>query len=394
MNTKLLNKDIQEFINAHLDSNPFDLTLKHREFNGVSMSEIAEQIDSKRRIKDKLPTWFKADSILYPNKSRLQQSSSEITARHKCELVSGTSIIDITGGFGVDCFYLAKSFTDVYYCEQEEELHNVAVHNFEVLKAKNIKAFNDDGLDVLKNSKMHFNWIYADPSRRHESKGKVFFIEDCQPDVIEHLDLFFNHSEKVLLKLSPMLDLSRTIKDLGHVKRIDIVAVNNELKELLFVLEKDYINQIMVNCFNYKGEQKSKYEFEWGSDSSVSYGVPEVGDFLYEPNVAILKGGAFKHLSHDFELNKLGLNSHLYFSNRKKEFPGRRFLIKDIQPYSNKSDLKQKLRNSQANISTRNFLLTVEVIRKKYKIKDGGDRYVFFTADQVGNKLVIYCKKA
>ncbi|NNL16895.1 MAG: class I SAM-dependent methyltransferase [Flavobacteriaceae bacterium] len=394
MNTKLLNKDIQEFIKTHLDSNPYDLTLKRKEFNGVSMREIAEQIDSKRRIKDKLPSWFKADRIIYPNKSRLQQSSSEITAKHKCELISGASIIDITGGFGVDCFYLAKSFEEVYYCEQEEELHNIAVHNFGILKANNIKAFNDDGLDVLKKSKMHFSWIYADPSRRHESKGKVFFIEDCQPDVIEHLDLFFNHSEKVLLKLSPMLDLSRTIKDLGHVKRIDIVAVNNELKELLFVLEKDYINQIMVNCFNYKGEQKSKYEFEWGSDSSVSYGVPEVGDFLYEPNVAILKGGAFKHLSHDFELNKVGLNSHLYFSNRKKEFPGRRFLIKDIQSYSNKSDLKQKLRNSQANISTRNFLLTVEVIRKKYKIKDGGDRYVFFTADQVGNKLVIYCKKA
>ncbi|WP_303317848.1 class I SAM-dependent methyltransferase [Flavivirga abyssicola] len=391
MNTFILNTEIQEFIHKHLNSDVASLLLKGASFPNVEIKDLIEQIEAKKRCEKKLPTWFHCKNIYYPNKLNIEQTSSEITAQHKASLINGDDVIDLTGGFGIDCYYFSKVFKTVMHCEINESLSNIVSHNYKQLEVNNIETKNTDGINYLKTSKKQFNWIYIDPSRRHDSKGKVFFLNDCLPNVPEHIDLLFNHSKNVMIKTSPLLDLSVGINELKYVKTIHIVAVNNEVKELLWVLENGFKGDISIHTVNIKKESKTffKFSIETEKTSESKYHPPL--SYLYEPNSAILKAGAFHAISNQLNVYKLHKHSHLYTSDSLIDFPGRIFKIESFIPY-NKKELK-KLGISKANITTRNFPETVQQIRKKFNIKDGGNIYLFFTTDVNDNRIVLIVSK-
>ena len=391
-----MNKDIlyivnQEFINKNLNSDTASLLFKKHQNISVNIKELIEQIESKKRCKKKLSTWYNCDSIYYPNKLNIEQTSSEITAQYKSNLISGKSIIDLTGGFGVDCLYFSKHFESVTHCEINEELSEIVKHNYKQLKVNNINCLSANGIELLKVNNKTYDWIYIDPSRRHDSKGKVFFLNDCLPNVPEQIDLLFNHSKKILIKTSPLLDFSIGINELQNVKTIHVVAVNNEVKELLWVLEKDYEKSVEIVTKNIISNRSQAFEFLLDKEQATEAGYSEPLKYLYEPNAAILKAGAFKSVSSQLNIHKLHINSHLYTHAKLVEFPGRRFKIDKILPYSKKLLKKEFL--YKANITIRNFPETVNQIRTKFKIKEGGNIYLFFTIDDNNNKIVLVCSK-
>ncbi|MEY8849319.1 class I SAM-dependent methyltransferase [Psychroserpens sp. XS_ASV72] len=391
MNLKVLNTDIQAFINSHLDSDIHSLLLSHETIEGIPTQVIVEQIEAKRKCKEKLPTWFKTKGIYYPNKLNIEQTSSEIAAYYKAKLVSGNRLIDLTGGLGVDSYYFAKTTPEVIHIEQNPHLSEIAEYNAKQLNVNNIDFISSNGIEVLKNSEEYFDWIYIDPSRRHDVKGKVFFLKDCEPNVPQHLDLLFEKADQIMIKTAPLLDISAGLSELKHVETIHIVAIKNELKEVLWILNKENTKKITVHAVNITNKEQDHFQFDLSSEASAKVSYSEPKTYLYEPNVAIYKSGAFKSISERFNLCKLHPNSHLYTSNELIDFPGRRFKIESVLPYQKKI-LKKNLPN-KANLTTRNFPENVQVLRKKFSIKDGGNTYLFFTTSIENNKIVVLCSK-
>ena len=391
MNIELLHTEIQEFINSNLESNISSLVLKGINFEGVESKSIVEQIEAKKRCKKKLATWFNSENIYYPNKLNIEQTSSETTAEYKANLVSGTSLIDLTGGFGVDAFYFSKQIEYVAHCEINTELSEIVKHNYTSIGVLNIECFPESGIDSLKRLDKSYDWIYIDPSRRSDSKQKVFLLSDCTPNIKTFQNLFFKYATNVMIKTSPLLDLSATLSDLKHVKEIHVIAVNNEVKELLWVLERHFEGEAVVKTVNIqKGNiQNFNFLFEEEPIAKVEYSKPLT--YLYEPNSSVLKSGAFNSVSAILNIAKLHKHSHLYTSENLIDFPGRRFEIKKLVPFNKKSFAKEKI--TKANITTRNFPLPVSDIRRKLNIKDGGNLYLFFTTDTTNTKIILICSK-
>ena len=392
MNKNILNTVIQDFINNNLTNKPSELLLKGIPFDDVEAKEIVEQIEAKDRCKSKLQTWYAKPNIYYPNKLNIEQTSSETTAQYKSDTIHGKTIIDLTGGFGVDCFYFSKIFEEVTHCEIDTKLSNIVTHNYKQLGINNIDTVNNNGLEYLKNVLKQYDWLYIDPSRRHDSKGKVFYLKDCLPNVPEHLELLFKYSNNILIKASPMLDISVGISELEYVKEIHVVAANNEVKELLFYLEKGFDGNVKVKTVNIKKEVMETFGFSYTEEHQAKafFDYPE--NYLYEPNAAILKAGAFKSVSQKLNVKKLHQHSHLYTSQKLITFPGRSFRIIEILPY-NKKIVAKRLKNTKTNITTRNFPESVSKIRTKFKIKEGGELYTFFTTNCNEEKIVIVCEK-
>lgn len=391
MNSHILETEVQEFIHANLKTDINKLLLKGSPFDTIDIKDLVEQIEAKKRCESKLPTWFTCSNIYYPNKLNIEQTSSEITAQQKASLIKGDSIIDLTGGFGVDCFYFSNEFNKVIHCEINTDLSEIVTHNYTKLGKHNIETINQDGLSYLKTSQENFDWIYIDPSRRHDTKGKVFFLRDCLPNVPGALDLLFKHSHNILIKTSPLLDFNIGIQELHFVKSIYVIAVNNEVKELLWHLEDGNQEAITVKTTNIKKKTVEHFNFSYTLEKTTHINFSSPLSYLYEPNATILKAGAFNSISAAFGLNKIHKHSHLYTSDHLVGFPGRRFKIESIIPF-NKKTVKM-LSITKANITTRNFPETVQQLRKKFKILDGGDVFLFFTTDHHNKKIVIVASK-
>lgn len=390
MNKLILHTDIQEFINKNLNTDISKLLFKGSPFEDVSIQEIVEQIEAKKKVEKKLPTWFNTQQIYYPNKLNIEQTSSEITAQYKSALLQGNTLIDLTGGFGVDAYYFAKVFKKVTHCEHNERLSAIVKHNLQQLGVKNIETNTTDGIYYLTHHKEHFDCIYVDPSRRDDVKGKVFLLKDCEPNLPKHLEALFQFSDNILIKTSPLLDITNGIQELKNVSEIHIVAVDNEVKELLFLLKKGSNDAIKLKTINIKKNDIETFESIYQSSEKATFS--QSLKYLYEPNAAILKAGLFYEVSHQLKVNKLHVNSHLYTSSKLIEFPGRSFEIIQKIPYNTK-EIKKYIPSFKANITTRNFPETVAQIRKKTKLKDGGDQYLFFTTDSSNNHIVLVCKK-
>lgn len=391
LDLKLLNPEIQCFINANIDKNITKLALKKNPFPEMEWIAVLNQIETKTKSKDKLPHWFATKNIVYPSKISVEQTSSEKTASYKSEIVSGKSLIDLTGGFGVDDFYFAKKMENVIHCEISPELHEIVKHNFKQFDVQNISCHSGDSLEILAKIDDKYNWIYIDPSRRNNDKGKVFMLKDCLPNVPEHLDFLFQYSDRILIKTAPLLDISAGLSELKNVKTIHIVAVENEVKELLWELHKDYFGKTLLKTINIVKEKKETFEFILENNLKIpEYGLPE--NYLYEPNAAIMKSGGFDKIGLFFNLKKLHKHSHLYTNSEIINFPGRIFEVENSF-YYHKKEMNHVLKGKQFNVTTRNFPETVESIRKKWTIKEGGNQYCFFTTDKNLNKIVLICKK-
>lgn len=391
MDFKITNPEIQEFINANVDKNITKLALQKNPFPETEWIAILNQIEAKAKARLKLPTWFAANNIVFPSKISVEQTSSEKTAAHKASLISGGSLIDLTGGFGVDDFYFAQKIKKVVHCEINPELSQIVRHNFEQLKLENISCHSGESLDILKKLNSKWDWIYIDPSRRNDAKGKVFMLEDCLPNVPKHLDFLLEYSNSILIKTAPLLDISAGLLELKNVKAIHIVALGNEVKELLWELHKDHSGNTIIKTVNLAKDKTDTFEFVLGEASeNPKFGLPK--KYLYEPNSAIMKSGGFDEVGTFFKLDKLHKHSHLYTNSTLISFPGRVFEIENSFPY-HKNEMKTRLEKQQFNITTRNFPDSVESIRKKWKIKEGGNRYCFFTTDENDDKIVLICKK-
>ncbi|MBP6146911.1 MAG: class I SAM-dependent methyltransferase [Flavobacterium sp.] len=391
MDLLILKHEIQAFINANVGKSISKLALQKNPFPEVNWITILNQIEAKTKAKDKLPNWFSAENIIYPSKISIEQTSSEKTASYKASVVSGDSLIDLTGGFGVDDYYFSKKIKNVAHCEINLELSAVVKHNFEQLNVPNITCYAGDSLDSLNTLNTKWDWIYIDPSRRNDAKGKVFLLKDCLPNVPENLDFYFNNSDAILIKTAPLLDISAGLSELQHVKAIHIIAVENEVKELLWELHASFFGNTTIKTINLTKDKTDTFDFILNEDSKFpNFSLPQ--KYLYEPNSAIMKSGGFDEVGSFYNLNKLHKHSHLYTSADLISFPGRIFQIQNSFPY-NKTEMKSFLENTQANITTRNFPDSVESIRKKWKIKDGGNLYCFFTTDENNDKIVLICTK-
>lgn len=391
MNELLLNTGIQEFIEKNIDTDIMSVLLTKPQFEGISQKELAEQLEAKKKSREKLPTWFNTPNIYYPNKLHIEQTSSEVTAKYKAQIVSGKSLVDLTGGLGVDSYFFSKKMEVMVHCEINPELSEITAHNFKTLGRENINCIAGDGMAFLDGTTQKFDWIYADPSRRNDKKGKVFLLKDCLPNLPENLDLIFQKTQNVLLKTSPLLDIKQGIGELDFVKEVHVVAVNNEVKELLFVLNKGFHGDVEIKTINSNNGDEDTFNFMLQEEENRTAAFGEPAAHLYEPNAAILKSGGFKSIGTAHQLDKLHPHSHLYTSSKLIDFPGRHFEIVQTLPYS-KNSIKI-LGLSKANITTRNFPLSVAELRKKHKIRDGGDTYLFFTKTASNALVVVKCKK-
>ena len=389
----LLEKEIQSFIRENQKKDLPALILKGSPFDHIKIQDIAMQIKGMRIAEKKFPLFFNNPRILYPPKLNLEQTSSQITAEYKSGLIEGSSGADLTGGLGIDTFFLAKKFDSFQYYEMNKELSEIADHNFRELGASNIRVNYGDSLELLKQTSQKFDWIYADPARRDEHGSKVYHLSDCTPDIPEELDFLLEKSDHILLKTSPILDITAGLRELHSVKEIHVIAVNNEVKELLWLIEKNWESDLKLTTINFQGKKVQKFSFDT-EIKTLNTVLSKPLNYLYEPNAAIMKSGLFTEISTTFGVPKLHEHSHIYTSQTLvKEFPGRQFQITEVKSFKDKR-LKKRLKNKKANITTRNFPDSVENIRKKYRIQDGGSDYIFFTTNLEDEKIVIFCKKA
>ncbi|WP_270090491.1 class I SAM-dependent methyltransferase [Sphingobacterium sp. SYP-B4668] len=388
MNNNILKREVQQFIQDNIHVPPTGIALKKSPIEGITSAELANQIDGKQRAIHKLPTWYTTDNIYFPDKINLEQCSSERTASFKSKLIPhGSRVVDLTGGFGVDDYFFSRVAHQVTHCELNRKLSLIVKHNFEALHTFNITCLATDGVQYLRDQENEVvDVIYVDPSRRVNSK-KVFLLADCEPNIVSLQSLFFEKSRLVISKIAPLLDISHALSSLAFVKAVYVISVDNDCKELLFVQERDYSGPVHIHCIRLFQDLEQHFIFSYDEERNTtnSYSIPL--NYLYDPDVCITKAGAFKSLGARYTLGKLHQHTHLYTSAElAPSFPGRVFQILECQRYA---DFKKSDYPAQANIVVKNSGEKPEAIRKKFKIKDGGDLFLFFTQDLNNNNIVI-----
>ncbi len=431
-----MNTATREFIESHLNDDVRNLALQKFP-DDVDKMLALNQIEARRLLSKKVPSWASNPDLLFPKHLPIEQCSSELTAEYKASIIEGgDTFVDLTGGLGVDSYFLSEKFKTSYYVENQRELCNLAEHNFEIL-GRNITVVNSDAESFLS----HWNLdkaclvsteckdltshrdnarivLYLDPARRDIYNRKMVSLHDCSPDVVElqrnlnenHVETRFIASQKlvkqILIKVSPMLDISLITNELQNIKEIHIVAVKNECKEILIKIEPWFDGEIKYFCVDLRpdsavistGAKRSGEIAFVFSETSESSAIPEfaptIRHYLYEPNAAIMKSGAFKLISQRFGIEKLHVNSHLYTSdNLVPDFPGRIFEIAGFAPF-NKKVKKELLQTvNAAAVSVRNFPLSTNELRKNLDLKESDETFIFGTTMMKEKKVLVLCKK-
>ncbi len=435
----------QEYIKQHRNDDVYRLALAKTP-EGVDLQYALQQISAYQILTKKVPSWAECDELIFPRQLSLEQSSSELTARYKASLIKKFmgnepfTHIDLTGGMGIDCYFIAQHTKNSHYVELNPELCQIAQHNFTHLNP-NISVHNttaeeflnqitDDRVQITDNSIAEeakntrilseaknfqlstFNFqlstlIYLDPARRGDHGQKLVSIADCQPNVIELLPQMFALTDKVVVKLSPMLDITRAIGELPHIEKLYVISVGNECKELLLFINKNYTSDTQICAINLNSQQSIDDGQQTTVNTSLLTGTladeasltlqhaRTVGAYLYEPYAAHLKSGLYKTIAQQYGVEKLHQHSHLYTSAELNlDFPGRKFEVKEVVPFDKKSAKTLFKSLPKANLTTRNFPLTVSELRTQYKIKDGGETYIFATTLYDDSKVLIVCQKA
>ena len=393
----ILKEEVQDFIAEHENEDVQKILLKRKTVHGVTAELIVQQLIGRRKAKTKLPSWYNTKGIIYPPGINLEQSSSESTAKFKSDLLlenlpkGKCTGVDLTGGFGIDSYFLSLHSHRVEYVEPNQELLEIAQHNHQLLGATNISYHQTSAETFLAHTPEKFDFLYLDPSRRKATQ-KVYRLADSEPDVVALQSEFFNKATPVLIKTSPLLDLQQGRRELQRVAGIIIVAVENECKELLFLLSETSSGEPSIRAVDLKrsGEVKSSVSFTLDEEkkSVVAFSPPLT--YLYEPNAAILKAGAFKWIAQKYQLKKLAASTHLYTSDQLMNFPGRSFKIVRFVKADKK--LKGLFPNGYVNIISRNYPLSMEEIKKKTGLKEGGEQFLICTQDEK-EKLVMVAER-
>ena len=390
------------FIRENLTTDVRSLLLRSHPA-GVDIRRLVVQVLARQKARDKLPTWYAADDLIFPPALSVEQASSERTARYKASLVQGALLVDATGGMGVDTWAFAQQVDHVVYVEQQPELVALAHYNLPLLGITNAEFLVGDGIHRLgqitaTRPEKKADWLYLDPHRRNEQGGKVVKLSDCEPDLTQPgvLDRLLQHTHRILVKVSPLLDIDLAMKQLlNRVESVYIVAVQGEVKELLFVIGNQAVDKSAVkfNSVNLLPDTIVDLQFLWQDElnATVDFGDPQM--YLYEPNAAVLKAGAFRVIAARFGLVKLAPNSHLYTSDTvRAEFPGRIFTL-EAQIKPDKNTLKKRIPDLKANLTTRNFPQTVAELRKKLSLREGGSIYILATTLLNGDKRLLITRK-
>lgn len=384
--SKLISSDIQNYINQNLNSDLTKLLLKKSPFSDVTMQEIVQQIKGRKTAEKKFPFLTK-EGIIFPPNLNLEQASSQSTAEYKSQTLSGKSFLDLTCGFGIDAYFLSKNFDEVTLIEQNSELISIVENNWKTLGSK-ANFINENLEKFLENSQQKFDVIYLDPARRDQQNKKKFLLEDLSPNLLEIQEKLHSITDKIIVKLSPLIDISYLISELKNITEIQIIAVRNEVKELVLIIENNQLtdNQqpTTIKCINLESNDP-EFSFNFNDEKSAKSEFSESSNFLYIPNNSILKAGAFNIISEKFGLNKLHPNTHFYTSENKIEnFPGRVLEIEKI-------DAKDLKKGEKYNIVSKNYPLKPEEIKKKYKLNDGGNHYLIFTQSVYGKEILKSC---
>lgn len=389
----MLNENHIQFIEKNSNADVNQLMLKGIPFEDISPAFIVQQIQARQNLGKKLPNWVKNRQLVFPPKLNLSQSSSEFTANYKAKIIRNTSVVDLTGGFGVDAFALAQANTQLTYIETNNELLQLVKHNAEVFGIQNITFVSTTAEKYLEAIPQKTEWMYIDPSRRDAAKQKVFLFEDCTPNILELVPSIQRNCKFLLLKTSPLIDINYGIKALKYVNQIHILAMENDVKELLWELDFSTENDAPhIKTIHFKKQKLMQFDLRLEmKNQNLNYSLPL--NFLYEPNPALMKAGVFDELASRFQVCKLHPHSHLFTSDEEiANFPGRSFKIENLEAYKPKV-LKKRWKGKKMNISTRNFPIMAKHLIKLLNTKDGGDNYVFFTTDINQQKIVISCTK-
>lgn len=392
MNRSILHKEVQEFIKTNRTLDPTTIAFKKSPFPEVSSSELAAQIDGWQRACKKLPTWAYSANIYYPDKINLEQCSSEHTALVKQSLIrKGSKVVDVTGGFSVDSCYIAQEAQIVVHCELNEKLSHIVKHNAEQLGVRNLVPLHTDGVKFVEDQEDNsLDYIYIDPSRR-VNHAKVFLLEDCEPNIVALQDMFFDKSRYILCKLSPLMDINSALQKLKNVKLLYVISLDGDCKELLFLQDRTFLGETRITAIRLFSDQLQNISFTLEEEKSKLIQTSAPLKYLYDPDVAVTKAGAFKSVAKEFNLFKLHTHTHLYTSDALvNDFPGRVFKIEQVYSLS---DFKKSNHFQKANVAAKNFPIKVDEIRKKFKIKDGGIEFLYFVTDYAENHIVIHCSK-
>lgn len=392
-----LSSQEQAFIQQHSTDDVRQLLLRPPD-KLLDVKRLAAQIAARQKARDKLPTWYANPALVFPPALSVEQASSERTAQYKASLVGDHTLIDLTGGMGVDTWAFAQRVEQVVYVEQRSDLAAAAAYNLPLLAVTNVNIRNGNGLDFLQTYQAEADWLYIDPARRDERGGKVVRLEDCEPDVAnpQTVDLLLTKAKQVLIKTSPLLDIDGTIRLLGRVTAVHVVAVQGEVKEVLFVLswQEKPIVSVEINAVNLLFDREVSFLYGLAEEQNavVKFGEPD--RYIYEPNAAVLKAGAFRLVGERFGLTKLAPNSHLYTGIQNvPNFPGRVFELQAVCKPDRKA-LQAVLPQLKANLTVRNFPQSVDDLRKKLGLQDGGDVYILATTLLNGDKRLLVTRKA
>ncbi len=394
-NSRIMNEATRHFILRHVSDDVHLLAFQAAKYPDVDMMLAIRQITGMQKVKHKIPAFYECENLLFPARLSLEQSSSEITAKHKSALCEGKTIIDLTGGFGVDAYFFSFRFDRVIYVERQEELCKIAKHNFKALNRKNIQVICDNAENQLDKTS-NVDWIYLDPARRTDTGKKAVLLSDCEPNVAVLSEKLLSKSDKVMIKLSPMIDIATLTKELAGITEIHIIAVENECREVIAVMEHQKSDHILIKTTNYTNKNHTEnlcfHQIE--EQTAQINAANQLCKYLYEPNAAIMKSGAFKLVSDRFRIHKLHVNSHLYTSDLLiNDFPGRIFRIEKAYEFKKKSIREFQSEIKKANLSIRNFPLSVSELRNKLKLQEGGNVYVFATTLYNDTKVLISTKK-
>lgn len=378
----LLSPETLAFVRLHRQADVRRLALQAKPSPGLDLSAALTQIAGRQIADSKIPSWAACEAVLYPPHLSLEQCSSEVTARYKAGLVQGKSMTDLTGGMGVDFAFLAAGFEQATYVERQPHLCRLARHNFEALKLDHTEVINSQAETHLQ-AMESVDVIFVDPARRDAQGGKVAALSQCEPDVTQLEPLLRTKARQVLIKLSPMLDLTEAIQSLSSVHEVHIVSVNNECKEMLLMLRPEPAPASpLIHCINLSGETTHLFSFTQAEEKATPCPLANhLLTYLYEPNASLLKAGAHKLIAHRLGVQKLHPHSHLYTSTQfVPRFPGRSFRIVDCCGFA-KKELKALLGSlTKANLSIRNFPSSVAELRKRLgNLPEGGNDYLFAT---------------
>lgn len=395
-----------EFIREYRERDIRQLALQANRFPDVDMPYALDQIQGWQIARRKLPKWAACDGVIFPPHLSMEQCSSEPTAQYKLNLAMewaervghASRMTDLTGGFGVDFSFTSCAFAAATYVERNEQLCHIVEHNLPLLGLNNATVVCADAVEYLSTVEQQ-TMLFLDPARRDEHGAKTVMLADCTPDVVQLLPKLLEKSRFTMLKLSPMLDWHKAVDDLqGTVCEVHIVSVGGECKELLLVLSTVVESELKVYCADLStaSDTPSLFVYTPGSSAPVANSTFNIqhSTFLHEPNASIMKAGCFDELAAAYGVSPVSRNSHLFLSDEPVEdFPGRSFVVERVTTM-NKGELRKALVGiEKANIATRNFPLTVAELRKRLKIKDGGDVYIFATTTAEGEHLLLISRK-